>query len=114
MRVYVAGAYSADNVIDVLNNIREGIKASAKLLKLGHEPFCPFLDYQFQFFEPELEVEDYYRYSIAWLEVSQAMIVLPDYEESKGTLNEIWTAKELEIPTFYSMQDFLEWCGHND
>ena len=42
MRVYVAGPYSADNVIDVLENIRKGQRASVEILLDGHDPFCPW------------------------------------------------------------------------
>lgn len=98
MRIYVAGAYSADNVIDVLNNIQRGTKYCAKLLKDGHTPFCPWLDYQFHFYEPTLTVEDYYRYSMAWLEVSEVVRVLPNSENSKGTMKEIERALALHIP----------------
>jgi hypothetical protein len=99
-KVYIAGAYSADNVIDVMKNIREGIKASARVLGLGYAPFCPFLDYQFSFFE-DITVEEYYNYSMAWLEVSDEVWVLPNWENSKGTIKEIARAKELDIPVNY-------------
>jgi hypothetical protein len=98
MRVYIAGRYSDNNVIGVLNNIHDGIKASVEILKKGHAVFCPWLDYQFQFFDKTLTVEDYYRYSMAWLEVSQVVLVLPNSENSKGTQAEIARAKELGIP----------------
>jgi len=97
MRVYVAGAYSADNVIDVLNNIRRGIAYCAQLMKQGHSPFCPWLDWQFQMFE-ELTVQDYYRYSMDWLKVSEEVHVLPNSEHSRGTQKEIMQALELGIP----------------
>ena len=109
-RIYIAGAYSADNVLNVLNNIRKGIRASTELLLAGFAPFCPFLDYQFQLMLREnetLTVEDYYQYSIAWLEVSDAVLVLPDYKNSKGTLAEIKKAKELNIPVYYNFKDLL-------
>ena len=106
-RIYVAGAYSADNVIDVLNNIRNGNKMAAQLMKLGFAPFSPWLDYQFQFFEV-LSIKDYYDYSIAWLLVSDAMLVLPNFENSKGTLNEISIAEQKGIPIFYSLNDLLD------
>ena len=96
-RVYVAGKYSADNVISILDNIRVGIKTSAAIMKLGISPFCPWLDYPFQFFE-KLEVKDFYNYSMAWLEVSDEVWVLPDWKNSKGTIAEIKRAKELNIP----------------
>ena len=97
MRIYVAGSYAADNVIRVLDNIRRGVAYCAKLVKEGHAPFCPWLDWQFQMFE-RLTVEDYYQYSMAWLEVCEEVHVLPGSVNSKGTLMEIDKAKELGIP----------------
>ena len=105
MRVYVAGKYSDGNIIGCLNNIHDGIKASVEVLKAGHACFCPWLDYQFQFFDKTLKVEDYYRYSIAWLEVSDCVLVLPNSENSKGTQAEIVRAKELGIPIYYNLKD---------
>jgi len=106
-RIYVAGAYSADNVIDVLSNIRKGNQVAAKLLKAGFAPFSPFIDYQFSFFE-DITVDEYYDYSIAWLLVSDAMLVLPGYENSKGTLREIEIATKSSIPVFYYQNNFIE------
>ena len=97
-KIYVAGKYSADNVIEILNNMHDGIKKSAEILGNGDAPFCPFLDYQFQFFNKNLKIEDYYRYSIAWLEVSDEVHVLPNSKNSKGTRAEIKRAQELGIP----------------
>ena len=109
MRVYVAGKYSDSNIINCLNNMHDGMKASVEVLKLGYACFCPWLDYQFQFFDKTLVVEDYYRYSIAWLEVSDCMLVLPNFENSKGTLAEIKRAEELNIPIFYSLEELKQW-----
>lgn len=109
MRIYVAGAISSDNILGCLTNIREGIKACAKLLKLGHEPFCSHLDYQFHFFE-DLSIDDYYRYSIKWLEVSDLVLVLPNSEDSRGTIVEINRAIELDI----KVMDYVEFIGGLD
>jgi hypothetical protein len=38
-RVYVAGAYSADNVMDVLKNIGKGEYYAAKIFHIGFAPF---------------------------------------------------------------------------
>lgn len=101
MRVYLAGKYSDPNIIGCLNNIHDGIKKSVEILKMGHAVFCPWLDYQFQFFDKTLTVDDYYRYSMAWLEVSDEVWVLPNSENSKGTNAEIARALELKIPVIY-------------
>lgn len=83
-----------------------------ELMLKGFAPFCPWLDHQFQFMlqgDEKLVVEDYYEYSLAWLEVSQAMLVLPGFENSKGTAKEIERAKELFIPVFYHVEDLIKW-----
>ena len=100
-RIYLAGKYSADNVIDVLSNIHDGIKMATKILKDGDAPFCPWLDHQFHFFDKTLNLKDYYRYSMAWLEVSDEIWVMPNSENSKGTQAEIKRAKELGMPVKY-------------
>lgn len=105
MRVYVAGKYRADTSIEYLNNIRNAIKMSATILKIGHSPFCAHLDHQFHFHDPSLTVEDCQRYCLDWLEVSDVMLVLSDFENSKGTLAEIERAKELKIPIIYSITE---------
>ena len=105
-RVYVAGSYNADNVIKVLNNIKRGTQVCVDLLKRGYIPFCPWLDFQFSWFG-DLKIEDYYRYSMGWLEVSDCIYVLKNSENSKGTQAEIKKAKELNIPVLYEGRDNL-------
>lgn len=110
-RVYVAGAYSADNVITVLDNMRRGMRASTEVFLKGFSPFCPWLDYQFTLMlrdGEKLTVEDYYRYSMAWLEVSDVVLVLPGSEHSKGTKQEIIRANELGIPVVYDIEDLCK------
>ena len=105
MRVYLAGPYSADNVLGVLRNIGRGEYWASKLFLMGYDPFCPFLDNNFAkiLWDEQLEVERFREFSLSWLEVSDCVLVLPNYEESIGTLAEIKRAKELEIPVFYSL-----------
>ncbi len=111
-RVYVAGPYSADNVISVLDNIREGMRISTRVLLSGFAPFCPWMDFHFQLMlrsGEKLTVDDYYQYSMAWLDASDAVLVHALREDSKGTAAEIERAKELGIPVFYSFSDLIIW-----
>jgi len=105
-RVYVAGSYSADNVIGVLNNIKKGTKVCVDLLKKGYVPFCPWLDFHFFWFA-EITYDEIRNYSIGWLEVSDCIYVLKNSENSKGTQAEIKIAKELDIPVLYEGKDSL-------
>ncbi len=105
-RIYIAGAYSADNVITVLDNMRKGMKLATKVLLLGYSPFCPWMDYHFQLMLEEgetLTVEDYYKYSIAWLEVSDALLLVPGWRGSKGTQVEVKIADKLNLPIFFDL-----------
>ena len=105
-RIYLAGAYSADNVLQVLHNIRLGISVASKFTKQGLAVFCPFLDYQYSFFH-DLTIQDYYEYSLAFLAVCDEIWVLPHYEKSKGTLQELQFAKERNIPIKFLTEEDL-------
>lgn len=111
LRVYVAGAYSAPNVIGVLGNMRRGLALSFEVLKAGFAPFSPWLDYQFALIG-EVSLEDYYRYSLSWLEASHAVLVVPEgAAESRGTQAEIKRAGELGIPVFWSLEELKQWSA---
>lgn len=109
-RVYVAGPYSCEGRCKPLGvdleYMREGLEVSIKFLNLGYAPFCPWLDYLFQFIHggEQLERKDYYEYSLAWLAVSDAVYVIRYREKSVGTKAEIEEAERLNIPVFYDSQ----------
>ena len=109
-RVYVAGPYSANNIIDCLENMRKGMRAGVEVFLAGYSPWVPWHDFhhQLMFRDGEsLSVDDYYEMSMAWLMVSDAMLVLPGWRKSKGTCAEIAKAVELKIPIFYSLADLI-------
>ena len=108
LRVYIAGPYSSDSVIGGLNNIRTGLRMATELMMAGYSPYCPFADHLFclQLREGEvLTIDDYYNASLEWMYVSDAVLVLPGYEKSKGVMQEIEKAILLDIPVFYSVGD---------
>lgn len=116
-RVYVAGMYSSDNVLQILDNIRIGMRKSLEVLLRGYAPFVPWFDFHFQLMlrdNEKLTVQDYYDYSIAWLKVSDAIMVLPYSENSVGTQAEIKTAREHNIPIVYSIDELDGLFKKND
>jgi len=111
MRIYCAGAYSASNILDVFENMRKGIRLSTEAFLAGYFVFCPFIDYHFalQLRDGErLTIGDFYKYSLAWLEVSDAILLVPGWEDSVGTKAEIVKAGELGIPIFNSLEELKE------
>jgi len=115
-KIYIAGAYSDDNVLGVLKNIGRGEEYAAKLFMHGFAPFTPWHDKDFvvKHWRDNFTVPMFYDYSIEWLLCSDAVFIVPDchglknWEDSRGTLEEIRIAKENNIPVFYEMHDLLE------
>jgi nucleoside 2-deoxyribosyltransferase len=106
-KIYVAGSYSSDNVLGVLTNIRKGLRKSTEILLKGYAVFSPWCDYSLnlQLREDEqLTVEQLQEHSMAWLGSADAVFVLPNSENSKGTQNEIARAMTLEIPVFTTIE----------
>lgn len=117
-RVYVAGPYSSDNVVGVFANMREGMELSFQVLNAGFAPFCPWLNDRFFLMdrEGELTVPRMYAYSMAWLEVSDCMLLQTKdnlYLDSTGTKKEIVRAEQLGIPIYYTLNSLIIHEGPN-
>lgn len=111
-RIYVAGPYSADNVIDVLANINKGIEWGAILLSRGYAVFCPFLDHHFALtaYGAGISKTQFQANSMAWVEVSDAVFIIPGSRISGGVQREIDRANELNIPVFLSFEELRAWA----
>ena len=107
-KVYIAGPYSANNITDCLENMRNGMRMGAKVLLAGFAPWVPWHDFHHHLMLRDgesLSINDYYNFSIEWLKVSDCMLVLPGWENSKGTLAEIEIANRLNIPIYYNLDE---------
>jgi len=116
-KVYVAGAYSDDNVLGVLRNIGRGQSTACDVFELGMAPFTPWHDKTFVIdnWWKTFTVDQFYNYSMEWLKASDAVLVVENHEgmknwqDSKGTLAEIEVARENNIPVFFDILDLINW-----
>jgi len=106
-RIYVAGPYNSANVVGVLTNMRYGIDMALNLIRRGYAPFCPWLDFQYGLIA-ELKKETYQAVSMAWVDASDALLIMPGWKNSGGTEREIARAEELGIPVYYSIEDLIK------
>ena len=112
LKIYCAGKYSADNIIDGLKNIARGQKAAALLFELGFAPFSPWWDRSFILDNPEGQYtkDMFYAASMVWLECSDAVYVISGVGDKGGVDAEIVRAEKLYIPVFYDVKDLLRWA----
>ncbi len=102
-RIFVAGMYSKNsdgsvaNMGQVMEHIRKGQKMCHTLICLGYTPFCPWLGYQY-LLHGSLGDRDLKDVSLAWLEVSECIMVISGEGAGTGVDVEIVRAKELGIP----------------
>lgn len=110
-RIYVAGEYSAGDVIDVLKNIGRGESFCTTLFKIGFAPYSPWSDavYAKNLWYQEPSKQEFYDASLAWLQVSDAVYVISGHGKGGGVDAEIEFAKKIGIPVFYSMDDLCRW-----
>jgi len=106
-RIYLAGLISMNekgeraNALEFLENIRLGQKSSLDLIKMGYAVFDPFQDYQYALLEDkQMTASQYKANSMAWLEVSDAVVVISGMGLGGGVDAEIARAKELGIPVY--------------
>ena len=105
MRVYIAGPYTLG---DRSENVRKAMEVATQLLDAGHEPFCPHLSHFWDLAHPRPWVE-WMRVDLAWLEVAEALVRIPG--ESAGADHEAHFSYTHNIPTFFSVGDFLRYTN---
>ena len=120
--VYVAGPLTPisgteNHAIEYLVNMRNMVTAARKLLMAGYYPFVPAFDFLFFMILPEGakyccdEVEisgpQIKNYSMEWLRRCDAILLLPGWSKSKGSIAEFYEAINLGIPTFSDIEDLI-------
>ena len=81
--------------------MRRGIQAASQVIEAGFSPFTPWTDVLLHL-QAGYDLKTCYNMSMAWLERSDAVIVVPEgAERSHGTQAELARAEELGIPIFY-------------
>jgi hypothetical protein len=105
-RIYIAGKLNAD-AVGYLKNVHAMIRVAQAAKDAGFSVFVPCLDLLMGIVAGDYEYEDYATPNLAWLSVSDAVLLVPGWETSKGTQAEIARAKELGIPVFETLQELL-------
>jgi hypothetical protein len=87
--------------------LRKGIRASTEALLAGYAVFSPFIDFQFFLScqgEERITPTMIKNSSMEWLKAADAVLLLPDWEDSAGTWAELEMAMKDHIPIFTSLE----------
>lgn len=100
--IYVAGPYRAETAWLVEQNIRRAEEAALVLWGMGFAVICPHTNTRF--FNGECTDTIWLAGGLELLRRCDAVYVLPNSENSKGTQAEIVEAERLGIPVFTDYQ----------
>ncbi len=101
-RVYVAGPYTKG---DVAVNVREAVRVSDELLRLGYAPYCPHLTHFWHMLFPS-EYQTWLDLDNEWVTCCDTLLRIPG--ESSGADKEVALAESLGLPVFFSVKEFAD------
>lgn len=106
--LYIAGPYRGPTSEAVALNISTAKHTAALACRKGWAPVTPHMNFaQMDHIAPALGDEFWLLASLSLLRRCSALVLLPGWRESVGTLDEIAEARHLGIPLFPSADDLV-------
>lgn len=106
LRIYIAGPYTSDNPHQVKENIEFARRVCALFIEAGHVPYCPHTHTaQFEELFPDIEYDAYLQHGLKMQRMCDCLFVLPRWQESKGTMQEVEQAKNWMQICYFRMAD---------
>ena len=107
--VYIAGRFTAPTAWEIEQNVRQAEALAVEVARLGAMPLCPHTNSRFFFGLTGTTAEFWYEGTMELLRRCDALIYVPGWEGSKGTLAEREEAWTLKIPQFHHLRDLKDW-----
>ena len=96
MKIYIAGKITGDK-----DYRTKFLKAEEKIRNMGHSVMNPAWILE----SPEFDWEDYMKVSGAMQKVCNAVLLLPDWKQSRGAKKEYESAMYLGQPVYFSIEE---------
>lgn len=98
-RIYIAGKLN-DMAIGYLYNVHKMMETAEKVRLAGFSVFVPAIDLLMGIKFGYKDYHDYFDNGQPWLAAADAIILVPGWESSEGTEEEIKLAISLNIPVY--------------
>jgi hypothetical protein len=118
MMVYVAGPYVPKNcslhdaALVAQRNTEVAMEAGWAIINKGHYPYVPHLSHFMHLFTPKdmapIPGEFWYAFDLVFLEVCDAILMLPKYKESHGAVLELEAAIKMGLTVYYDVNEIPE------
>lgn len=108
---YISGKYSSDCLRGTENNIKKAEEVAILLAQKQIKYFCPHTHSRLMdFYAPEASWDYWMELDLHFIGCTcNCMIMLDNWQDSKGATLEYNHAKELGLPIFFSFDDFMSW-----
>ncbi len=100
---YIAGSYTGKTTYEVRNNIRRAEKVQEWAWNNNYAAICPHTNTAF--LDGMCDNQVWLTGYLNILQVCELMILVPNWEDSSGTKNEIELAKKIGIPVYEWWED---------
>ncbi len=105
VKVYISGPITAPTEDEIRANVERADAAGRALAAAGYNPFIPHKQTQGWHATTSFTREQYLALDFDWLQLCQAIYMLPGWEESLGALAEYEEALRLGIPVVRSIDE---------
>ena len=105
--VYVAGPYRASTEYGIKTNIRNAEELAIKVWQAGAACICPHLNSAF--LGGVIEDNGWLRGDLEIIRRCDALLLVPNWENSVGTRGEVDLAKSIGLPVFERVGQLLDW-----
>jgi hypothetical protein len=115
MKVYIAGAYTPKNCslhdasLIAHRNTMLAVEAAWDLIRKGHFPYTPHLSHFLHIYQPAdapaPKPEFWYDFDLVFMRDCDAILMLPNWEQSLGAKNELGMAKEWGLKVYFSLDE---------
>ena len=90
LRIYIAGPYRPTENATTEQNIAVARKAAIEIHRLGHYAYCPHLNTaNMEHDLPNVSDDHWLAVGLELLDMCDAIVVLPGWEKSSGTISEL-------------------------